>query len=116
MFDKDFIFLECKSRAPLGMSSGYISSNQLRVQSSYSGKENQPSQARLHLSSTMWYCGQLTSTSKCWFQVCVTSLNVNRSTLHGCAVKVVICKYNAKVHVFIIAKSSKYVLPSLFCF
>ena len=98
LFNNSFNFVECKSRTPLGMSNGYISSSQLTVQSSYSGKEYQPSQARLHLASTMWYCGRLTKTSECWFQVCVTSLNVYRSTPAGGAVKVVTFNYNTKVY------------------
>ena len=68
-----FNFIECKTRAPLGMSSGYISSNQLKAESS-KGRKAQPSQARLHLAETAWQCNRWWSPKECWFQVCLIGL------------------------------------------
>ena len=90
-----FNFIECKTRAPLGMSSGYISSNQLKAESS---KDGQPPQARLHLAETAWQCNRWFS-KKCWFQVCLISLDLTiRSISDECAIKVVAYKYIPITH------------------
>ena len=75
-------FVECKSRAPLGMSSGYISSNQLKAESS-KGSKAQPSQARLHLAETAWECDRWWYLEECWFQVCLISLDLTIRSISG---------------------------------
>lgn len=74
-------FVECKSRAPLGMSIGYISSNQLKAESS-KGKA-QPSQARLHLAETAWQCDRWVFPKECWFQVCLIGLDLTVRSSSG---------------------------------
>lgn len=91
-------FIECKIRAPLGMSSGYISSNQLKAQSS-KGSIAQPSQARLHLAETAWQCDRWLFPKTCWFQVCFISLDLAIRSVSGkCAIKIVAHKYNLMTH------------------
>ena len=89
-------FIECKSRAPLGMSTGYILSNQLKAESSKDGK-SQPSQARLHLAETSWQCDRFWYTGECWFQVCLISLDL---TIINISSECVACKYNPITHTF----------------
>lgn len=91
-------FIECKIRAPLGMSSGYISSNQLKAQSS-KGNIAQPSQARLHLAETAWQCDRWLFPKTCWFQVCFISLDLTIRSVSGkCPIKIVAHKYNLMTH------------------